>query len=103
VNEIIRDQVDKVTGMTADYAITNYNKVIAKGILKIMNKIGILLYIRIALPNFEILGLNKNFTSKYFHTPSRIEGIGLIEVEKKLRKGIRKAFPNSSVASLLSL
>jgi glutamate synthase (ferredoxin) len=43
VNEIIRDQVDKsfITGMTADYAITNYNKAIAKGILKIMNKIGI--------------------------------------------------------------
>jgi glutamate synthase (ferredoxin) len=41
VNEIIRDQVDKsfITGMTADYAITNYNKAIAKGILKIMNKI----------------------------------------------------------------
>jgi glutamate synthase (ferredoxin) len=35
VNEIIRDQVDKsfITGMTADYAI-NYNKAIAKGILK---------------------------------------------------------------------
>jgi glutamate synthase (ferredoxin) len=33
VNEIIRDQVDKsfITGMTADYAITNYNKAIAKG------------------------------------------------------------------------
>jgi glutamate synthase (ferredoxin) len=33
-NEIIRDQVDKsfITGMTADYAITNYNKAIAKGI-----------------------------------------------------------------------
>jgi glutamate synthase (ferredoxin) len=33
VNEIIRDQVDKgfITGMTADYAIANYNKAIAKG------------------------------------------------------------------------
>jgi glutamate synthase domain-containing protein 2 len=50
------------------------------------------LYIRISL-NFEILGLNKNFTSKYFpYTPSRIEGIGLIEVEKKLKKDIRKHF-----------
>jgi glutamate synthase (ferredoxin) len=32
--------------MTADYANPNYNKAIAKGILKIMNKIGISLYIR---------------------------------------------------------
>jgi glutamate synthase (ferredoxin) len=49
VIEIIRDQVDKsfITGMTADYAITNYNnKAVAKGILKIMNKIGISIYIR---------------------------------------------------------
>jgi glutamate synthase (ferredoxin) len=32
VNEIIRDQVDKsfITGMTADYAITNYNKAIKR-------------------------------------------------------------------------
>jgi glutamate synthase (ferredoxin) len=69
VNEIIRDQVDKsfITGMTADYAITNYNKAIAKGILKIMNKIGIsTLHSYRAAQIFEILGLNKNFT-KYFH------------------------------------
>jgi glutamate synthase (ferredoxin) len=53
--------------MTADYAITNYNKAIAKGILKIMNKIGIsTLHSYRAAQIFEILGLNKNFTSKYF-------------------------------------
>jgi glutamate synthase (ferredoxin) len=36
VNEIIRDQVDKgfITGIEPDYAIANYNKAIAKGILK---------------------------------------------------------------------
>jgi glutamate synthase (ferredoxin) len=35
-NEIIRDQVDKgfITGIEPDYAIANYNKAIAKGILK---------------------------------------------------------------------
>jgi glutamate synthase (ferredoxin) len=50
VNEIIRDQVDKsfITGMTADYAITNYNKA-AKGILKI--KIGIS-FTFVSLPKF---------------------------------------------------
>jgi glutamate synthase (ferredoxin) len=54
VNEIIRDQVDKsfITGMTADYAITNYNKAIAKGILKIMNKIGISTLHSSCSPNF---------------------------------------------------
>jgi glutamate synthase (NADPH/NADH) large chain len=107
VNEIIRDQVDKgiITDLKADYAITNYNKAIAKGILKIMNKIGIsTLQSYRAAQIFEILGLNKSFSSKYFpYTPSRIEGIGLIEVEKEIKKRYQKAFPNSNIASLLPL
>ncbi|MGO4819250.1 glutamate synthase large subunit [Flavobacterium sp. W22_SRS_FP1] len=107
VNEIIRDQVEKgiITDLKADYAITNYNKAIAKGILKIMNKIGIsTLQSYRAAQIFEILGLNKSFSSKYFpYTPSRIEGIGLIEVEKEIKKRYQKAFPNSNIASLLPL
>jgi glutamate synthase (ferredoxin) len=107
VNEIIRDQVDKgiITDLKADYAIANYNKAIAKGILKIMNKIGIsTLQSYRAAQIFEILGLNKSFSSKYFpYTPSRIEGIGLIEVEKEIKKRYQKAFPNSKIASLLPL
>ena len=107
VNEIIRDQVNKgfITNVNADYAIKNYNKAIAKGILKIMNKIGIsTLHSYRAAQIFEILGLNKTLTSKYFpYTPSRIEGIGLIEVEKEVKKRYQKAFPNSKVASLLPL
>jgi glutamate synthase (NADPH/NADH) large chain len=107
VNEIIRDQVEKgiITDLKADYAIANYNKAIAKGILKIMNKIGIsTLQSYRAAQIFEILGLNKSFSSKYFpYTPSRIEGIGLIEVEKEIKKRYQKAFPNSKIASLLPL
>jgi glutamate synthase (ferredoxin) len=107
VNEIIRDQVDKgvITNVNADYAIKNFNKAIAKGILKIMNKIGIsTLHSYRSAQIFEILGLNKTFTSKYFpNTPSRIEGIGLMEVEKEIKKRYQKAFPNSKVASLLPL
>jgi len=107
VNEIIRDQVDKgfITNVNADYAIKNFNKAIAKGILKIMNKIGIsTLHSYRGAQIFEILGLNKTFSSKYFpNTPSRIEGIGLMEVEKEVKKRYQKAFPNSKVASLLPL
>lgn len=107
VNEIIRDQVEKgfISNVNADYAIKNFNKAIAKGILKIMNKIGIsTLHSYRAAQIFEILGLNKSFTSKYFpNTPSRIEGIGLMEVEKEIKKRYQKAFPNSKVASLLPL
>ncbi|MGL5113168.1 MAG: glutamate synthase large subunit, partial [Flavobacterium sp.] len=107
VNEIIRHQLNEghITGITPEYAIKNYNKAIGKGILKIMNKIGIsTLHSYRAAQIFEILGLNKSFTTKYFpYTPSRIEGIGLIEVEKEIKKRFQKAFPNSKVANLLPL
>ena len=107
VNEIIYDQVEKgfITDVKADYAIKNFNKAIAKGILKIMNKIGIsTLHSYRAAQIFEILGLNKSVTSKYFpFTPSRIEGIGLMEVEKEVKIRYQKAFPNSKIANLLPL
>ncbi|WP_281323584.1 glutamate synthase large subunit [Flavobacterium aestivum] len=107
VNEIIHDQVDQgfITNVKADYAVKNYNKAIAKGILKIMNKIGIsTLHSYRAAQIFEILGLNKKFSSKYFpYTPSRIEGIGLMEIEKEVRKRYQNAFPKSEIANLLPL
>ena len=107
VNEIIHNQINHgyITGIKADYAIKNYNKAIAKGILKIMNKIGIsTLHSYRAAQIFEILGLNRTFTNKYFpYTPSRIEGIGLMEIEKEVKIRYQKAFPNSEVANLLPL
>ena len=107
VNEIIHDQINSgvITTIKADYAIKNYNKAVAKGILKIMNKIGIsTLHSYRAAQIFEILGLNKTFTSKYFpNTPSRIEGIGLMEIEKEIKKRYQNTFPNSKIANLLPL
>ena len=107
VNEIIYDQVNQgfISNVNADYAIKNFNKAIAKGILKIMNKIGIsTLHSYRAAQIFEILGLNKTFTSKYFpYTPSRIEGIGLMEIEREVKKRYQNAFPKSKIANLLPL
>lgn len=107
VNEIIYDQVNQgfISNVNADYAIKNFNKAIAKGILKIMNKIGIsTLHSYRAAQIFEILGLNKTFTSKYFpYTPSRIEGIGLMEIEKEVKKRYQNAFPKSEIVNLLPL
>jgi glutamate synthase (ferredoxin) len=51
-----------------DYAISNYNKAIAKGILKIMNKMESQLC-TLTEQIFEILGLNKTFLVNIFHTP----------------------------------
>ena len=60
----------------------------------ILNKIGIstLLSYR-GSQIFEILGLNKKFVNKYFcNTPTRIEGIGLYEIEKEIQKRYQHAF-----------
>lgn len=107
VNEIIQNEIEKgiLKDIKQEYAIKNYNKAIAKGILKIMNKIGIsTLHSYRAAQIFEIVGLNKSLSSKYFpNTPSRIEGIGLMEVEKEVKKRYQKAFPKSKIANLLPL
>nr|WP_262899770.1 glutamate synthase large subunit [Robertkochia marina] len=79
-------------------AINNYNKAIAKGIVKIMNKIGIsTLHSYRGAQIFEALGLNRKFVDRYFcNTPTRIEGIGLYEVEKEIQERRRKAFDHPS-------
>ncbi len=107
VNEIIIDQIEKgfITNIKADYAIKNFNKAIAKGIVKIMNKIGIsTLHSYRSAQIFEILGLNKAFSNKYFpYTPSRIEGISLLEIEQEIKKRYTHAFPDKKVSSQLPL
>jgi glutamate synthase (ferredoxin) len=107
VNEIIRTQVKEkvITGIDADSAVQNFNKAIGKGILKIMNKIGIsTLHSYRASQIFEIVGLKKAFTDKYFpYTPSRIGGIGLYVLDKDLTKRYENAFPKTDVKGELNL
>ncbi|WPY99069.1 glutamate synthase large subunit [Christiangramia sp. OXR-203] len=96
VNEIIYDLVERkeINIEDPEIAVENFNVAIGKGIIKIMNKIGIstLLSYR-GSQIFEILGLNKKFVNKYFcNTPTRIEGIGLYEVEKEIQKRYKHAF-----------
>ena len=96
VNEIIEHQVQKrhIKGISSKKAIDNFNKAIGKGIVKIMNKIGISTlnsYRRAQI--FEALGLNTSFVNTYFtNTISRIEGIGLYEIEKEISKRHSLAF-----------
>ena len=96
VNEIIEDQVNKeiVKGITFENAIKNYNKAVAKGIIKVMNKIGIsTLHSYRGAQIFEALGLSNEFVKRFFcNTPSRIEGIGLNELENEIEKRFKKAF-----------
>ncbi len=99
VNEIIYDLVaqKELDFEDPEEAVQNFNSAIGKGILKIMNKIGIsTLHSYRGSQIFEILGLNKKLVEKYFSgTPTRIEGIGLYEIEKEIQKRHKKAFKTS--------
>jgi len=107
VNEIIRTQVKEkiINNLDAEEAVQNFNKAIGKGILKIMNKIGIsTLHSYRASQIFEIVGLKKAFVEKYFpHTPSRIGGIGLYVLDKDLTKRYENAFPKTAIKDVLDL
>jgi len=107
VNEIIRTQVNEnvITDIDAETAVKNFNKAIGKGILKIMNKIGIsTLHSYRASQIFEILGLKKSFVDKYFpFTPSRIGGIGLYVLEKDIIKRHHSAFAKENLKDALDL
>ena len=107
VNEIIREKVNNgsISGIDSEEAVENFNKATGKGILKIMNKIGIsTLHSYRASQIFEILGLNSKFTNKYFpKTPSRIEGIGLYEIEREISKRHKNAFFNNKIDGNLKL
>jgi glutamate synthase (ferredoxin) len=107
VNEIIRMQVKEkfITGMDENKAVENFNKAIGKGLLKIMNKIGIsTLHSYRGSQIFEIVGFNSQFASKYFpYTASRIEGIGLYEIEKEIDQRYKLAYPNNTIDKRLGL
>ena len=69
VNEIIRMQVKEgfIENMDEDAAVENFNKAIGKGLLKIMNKIGIsTLHSYRGSQIFEIVGFNSKFVQSIF-------------------------------------
>ncbi|MDP5228843.1 MAG: glutamate synthase large subunit [Cellulophaga sp.] len=107
VNEIIHEQIieNNITDYSADKAIANYNKAVGKGILKVMNKIGIsTLNSYRGSQLFECIGINTKVVEKYFpNTVTRIEGIGLYEIEKEIAKRHKNAFNKTEVAADLDL
>ena len=107
VNEIISTQVKRgvIKDIKAEDAVQNFNKAIGKGLLKIMNKIGIsTLHSYRASQIFEILGLKKAFTEKYFPgTPSRIGGIGLYVLQKDIYKRCKASFRDQKIDNVLDL
>ena len=107
VNEIIAEQIEEhdITEFTFDEAIQNYNKAIGKGVLKVMNKIGIsTLNSYRGSQLFECIGISTKVVDKYFpNTPTRIQGIGLYEIEKEIAKRHQRAYTNKEIAANLDL
>jgi glutamate synthase (ferredoxin) len=99
INEIIIHQAAEGTiEVTAEVGIQNFNQAIAKGIVKVMNKIGIsTLHSYRGAQIFEALGLSQKLIDRFFvNTATRIEGIGLYEIEKEINTRHTKAYIHES-------
>ncbi len=107
VNEIIGEEIEEsnITGIDFDDAIKNYNKAVGKGVLKVMNKIGIsTLNSYRSSQLFECIGINTKVVQHYFpNTATRIEGIGLYELEKEIAKRHKRAYAEQEVDGNLDL
>ncbi|MFZ9075104.1 MAG: glutamate synthase large subunit [Flavobacteriaceae bacterium] len=103
VNEIIAHQVEQgIISLDTSKAIDNFNKAIAKGIVKVMNKIGIsTLHSYRGAQIYEALGLSKKLINRFFsNTATRIEGIDLYEIEKEINKRHTRAYIHESKLGL---
>ncbi|MDR1513651.1 MAG: glutamate synthase large subunit, partial [Propionibacteriaceae bacterium] len=81
--------------VTPEKAIANVRKALGKGVLKVMSKMGVSTIASYrGAQIFEAIGLGSAFVDKYFTgTASRIEGIGLEEIERDIRHRHDVAYP----------
>ncbi len=97
--EILDEEIksDQIHVNSFDEAIKNYQKAVEAGVIKVMNKIGIsTLRSYHSAQIFEILGLSKDFSEKYFpYTSTRIKGIGILQVHKEILMRVDHAFPKN--------
>ena len=106
VNEIIENEVKaRDPKANIEDAIHNYNKAVGKGILKVMNKIGIsTLNSYRGSQLFECIGINTQVVDKYFpKTPTRIQGVDLHQLEKEISKRYQRAYVKKHIDANLDL
>jgi glutamate synthase (NADPH/NADH) large chain len=86
-------------GLTAEDCIRNYKKAADQGLLKIMSKMGIsVLSSYRGGYNFEAVGLSRALVADYFPgMTSRISGIGLTGIERKVTELHAAAFSGANV------
>jgi len=91
ITQIIRDGKKHVE---IDDALKNYRDALEDGLLKVMSKMGIsTLESYKGAQIFEIIGLNQEVVSEFFEgTVSRIEGIGLREIEEDVYERHERAY-----------
>ena len=96
VENLINDRLNKNIYKNLDFKIltTNYKKAIEKGLRKIISKMGISIISSYrGGKNFEIIGLSRSMVESFFPgMSSRISGIGLEGLEKRIRKQHTIAF-----------
>ncbi len=95
VASLIDDECVGRIGLKADHAVDHYITAVKKGLLKTLSRMGIsTLRSYIGAQIFESIGLSRKLVDKYFtSTPSRIEGIGIEEIEAEALARHEKAFP----------
>lgn len=96
--ETIEDMIEKgiIKDLPAEKAIKSYVKASTKGIMKVMSKMGIsTIQSYRGAQIFECLGLSDEVIDKYFtRTPSRIDGIGLEEIQIETMERYNNGFKN---------
>ncbi len=80
-------------------ACKRFTKGVAKGLLKVMSKMGISTYQSYCGAQiFEAIGLNSAFVDKYFTgTPTRVEGVGLAEIAEEAVRWHAQAYGDAPV------
>ena len=87
-------------GITLETAIARYKKALDEGLLKIMSKMGISVISSYrGAYNFEAIGLSRTLVAEFFPgMPSRISGIGLAGIQRRVLEMHRRAFSEDFVA-----
>ena len=106
LHDIIEEEIKQRNAkIISDEAIQNYNKAVGKGILKVMNKIGIsTLNSYRGSQLFECIGINSQVVDEFFpNTTTRIQGIDLYQIEREISKRYYKAFVKKTIGASLDL
>ena len=94
--ETVHDQVrlGMISG-SAELAEKKYRKAIAKGIVKVISKMGIsTIQSYHGAQVFEAVGLNQDFIDEYFTwTPTRIGGVGIDVIAREVKMRQDRAYP----------